>query len=153
MPATRAAPSADCLSRKCHRQSLESCLSNDAWRASQAQADGEVLRHGTGRPAKPSDCVVGSIVANEAGVAKPRVELPRTANREPNSAASSLERDFLLLTCLIAGATRLVICIASCSVRAATQGRCIELAQDAQTVCARSDGRIAGVNSRLKRQL
>ena len=69
----------------------------------------KVRVRGTGRPARPSGCVIGTIVANGTRNAKPRglnFLVQRTANRTP--AASSLERDFLLLTCLIAGATWLV---------------------------------------------
>jgi len=68
------------------------------------------------------------------------VTLPLQASREPKMAASSLERDFLLLTCPIAGAIRFVICIAFRS--GGNLSRRSHLAQNAQAVCARSEGRI-----------
>ena len=80
------------------------------------------------------------------------VTLPLQASREPTRAASSLERDFLLLTCPIAGATRFVI--ASPSGRSGDdRSRRSHLAQNAQAVCARSDGRIGRMKFALNREM
>lgn len=93
MPATRAALHADFLIAHATGSRWRVCLLNGAWRASLAQAVANLSRHGTREPAKLSGCVVGVIVSDGTGVAKPCCEDPFTANREPNSARFLLAKE------------------------------------------------------------
>jgi len=104
-------------------------------------------------PAKLSSCRQSPLL--------PTVPACRTAletclpNGEPRtgpSTASSLERDSLLLTHLVAGATWLVF--ASLSFGSSGNARSPRLSRaNAQDICARSDGRIAILGGGLKKDL
>ena len=80
---------------------------------------------------------------------------PTTVESEPRtelSLASLLERGFLLLTRLIAGASRFVFALPSVQFETATR-RLPQLTRaNAQAVCARSEGRIARTILRLKQE-
>lgn len=129
------------------------CLWDEEWRARKAQAIGCQFERGTGMPAKLSSCRQSPLL--------PTVPACRTAlliclpNGEPRtgpSTASSLERDSLLLTHPVAGATGLVF--ASLSFGSSGNSRPpLSTRANAQNVCARSDGRIAMLDGVLKIEL
>jgi len=150
MPATRAALFTDLPETKVPPAVVGELPLDGAWRASKAQARAAA---GSVEPERLRSSLIGTVtvVANGA-ILVPRFRLPLRANHEPKTAASSLERDFLLLTHPIAGATRFVV--ASPLFGSSSDSRPPPVSRaNAQAVCARSEGRIGRTGLRLNRQV